>query len=57
MMMKKSRRLKLAKETLHSLEDTRLKALAGATGESICWCITHICVTLQYSNCDTCNCS
>lgn len=55
--MKKSRRLKLAKETLHSLEDNRLKTLAGATGESICWCITHICITLQYSNCDTCNCS
>jgi hypothetical protein len=55
MTMKKARRLKLAKETLHSLEDPRLKTLAGATGESICWCITQLCITREYTNCNLCD--
>jgi hypothetical protein len=53
--MKKTRRLRLAKETLHRLEDNRLQALAGATGESICWCITQLCASEGYTHCEACN--
>jgi hypothetical protein len=50
-------KLSVSRETLGRLEDRRLEPVAGGTVESICWCITHICITLKYSNCDTCNCS
>lgn len=49
------KRLTLAKETLHHLEDQRLQGAAGGTGESICWCITHICITKEFTGCDACN--
>lgn len=49
------KRLSLSKETLHRLEEMHLQAAAGATGESICICDTHICITIPYSGCDTCD--
>ncbi|HSF41509.1 MAG TPA: hypothetical protein VLT87_17045 [Thermoanaerobaculia bacterium] len=49
------KRLTLAKETLHHLEDKRLQGAAGGTGESVCYCITQLCITLDYTNCNTCD--
>lgn len=50
------KRLTLSKETLHRLEEKHLQAAgARATGESVCYCDTHICVTIPYSGCDTCD--
>jgi hypothetical protein len=49
------KRLSLSKETLHRLEEKHLQAAAGATGESICWCITHICISEGYTGCVACN--
>lgn len=52
-----TKRLTLCKETLHRLEEKHLQA-AGAermTGESICWCITHICISEGYTGCVACN--
>lgn len=50
-------KLSVSRETLVRLEDRRLTPVAGGTVESICWCITHICITLDYSNCNSCDCS
>ena len=49
------KRLTLAKETLHRLEDKRLPGAAGGTVESICWCITQLCVSERYTGCEACN--
>ncbi|HSS51758.1 MAG TPA: class I lanthipeptide [Thermoanaerobaculia bacterium] len=54
------RKLTINRETLCHLEEQGLKnAAGGATTkvESICFCETHICITLQYSNCNTCLCA
>jgi hypothetical protein len=54
------RKLTISRETLGHLEERGLKsALGGATTkiESICFCLTDLCITQQYSNCNTCNCA
>jgi len=54
------RKLTINRETLCHLEEQGLKnAAGGATTrvESICFCETDLCITLQYSNCNTCLCS
>ena len=54
------RKLTVTRETLRRLEEHRLQAVAGegrATGESICWCYTHICASLDYTICNTCTCA
>lgn len=55
--MKKSRRLKLAKETLQHLGDHRIQGAVGiaVSDESICWCITHLCASEGYTHCEACN--
>lgn len=49
------KRLTLAKETLHRLEEKRLPGAVGGTVESICWCITQLCITEGYTGCEACN--
>ncbi len=53
------RKLTVARETLCRLEEQGLKAAGGATTRqnTICICETDLCITLQYSNCNTCLCS
>lgn len=50
-------RLKLAKETLLHLQDERVQGAAVWTKESICWCETHLCASVDYTHCDTCTCA
>jgi hypothetical protein len=54
------RKLTVARETLGRLEEGGLKnAAGGATTriESVCICETDLCISLQYSNCNTCLCA
>lgn len=54
------RKLTISRETLRHLEEQGLKnAAGGATTRvaSVCICETDLCITLQYSNCNTCNCA
>jgi hypothetical protein len=55
MKMKKTtlRKLTLARETLRNLEEQGLRhAAGGASGGKITFCLA--CITIEYSNCDTC---
>jgi hypothetical protein len=66
-MKSKTRKLKIARETLARLEPSDLgQAAGGATNErsvcvcqtnqdSICICETHICVSLNYTGCALCD--
>ena len=49
------RKLTLARETLRHLEEQHLRGVAGATVESICWCITQLCVSQPYTGCVECD--
>lgn len=52
------RKLTVSRETLCRLEEGKLQnAAGGTTGESICYCETDLCITLKYSNCNTCLCA
>lgn len=62
------RKLSLSRETLHRLEPGRLQGAVGGSQqasvcvcptnqESICYCLTDLCVSEGYTGCDTiCNC-
>jgi hypothetical protein len=53
------RKLTVTRETLRRLEERRLQTVAGqlrTTGESICYCDTDVCASLNYTICDTCTC-
>lgn len=54
------RKLTLSKETLHRLEDRRLRqAAAAADGipcpESISYCITQLCASAGFTHCVECD--
>lgn len=54
------RKLTVARETLGRLEEGGLKNAAGAATTniaSVCICETDLCITLKYSNCNTCLCA
>lgn len=54
------RKLTISRETLGHLEEQGLKNVAGGATtriQSICFCDTDLCVSQQYSNCNTCNCA
>ena len=52
------KKLTLSRETLHSLEEARLRHVAAGTGQpcpaSISICITHICISEDYTGCTAC---
>jgi hypothetical protein len=56
------KKLTLSRETLHRLEERRLRDVAGAitagcrptNQESICWCWTDVCASEGYTLCVAC---
>ena len=58
-----TKKLTLSRETLHRLEERRLREVAAGGDsvfvcpcpESISYCITHICITVGYTGCAACN--
>jgi hypothetical protein len=56
------KKLTLARETLHRLEEKQLQGVAPGAGggvhvpcpESVSWCITHICISEGYTGCTAC---
>ena len=55
MKKREARKLSLARETLRRLEERRLQDVAGGTVESICWCITQLCVSQPWTGCVECD--
>ena len=55
MKKRETRKLSLTRETLRGLEEKHLQNVAGATGESICMCITHLCASAPWTHCISCN--
>jgi len=59
-MKRRTRKLTLARETLRRLEDASLAEAMGAivgyptNKESICFCITDLCVSANYTGCVEC---
>lgn len=59
-MKRRTRKLTLARETLRRLEDASLAEAMGAivgyptNKESICFCITDLCVSEGYTGCVAC---
>jgi hypothetical protein len=54
------RKLTLSRDTLHRLEAKKLEAAVGGattTCNTFCACETDLCITLKFSNCNTCNCA
>ena len=62
-MKRQVRKLTLARETLRRLEDASLVEAMGAVvayptnKNTICFCITDLCITAGYSGCSECNCA
>ncbi len=59
MKKREARKLTLSKETLHRLEDAKLRQAAAAghgipCPESVSCCITQLCVSAQYTGCVEC---